>query len=99
MSQAIMVVIAFLAIIPCLVYALPILKRKVLEFPAFVKRKLWEIPPAILPLVENMMKGLLEEMEKRILEKLKDMPKDVAHAVTHVGGAAADMTKKGLSSA
>merc|ERR1711879_383528 len=99
MSQAIMVVVALLAIIPCLVYAIPLLKQKVLEFPSYVKTKLWEIPPAVLPLVESMMKGLLEEMERRILEKLKDMPKDVAHAVTHVGGAAVDMTKKGLSSA
>merc|ERR1712060_919823 len=82
--------------IPCLAYAIPILLRKIYEIPGRVKAKLWEIPPLILPLFEDMIKGLLTQMEERILEKLKDMPKDVAKAVTRVGGAATDLGAKGI---
>merc|ERR1712157_61202 len=98
-SQVITVVLVLLAVIPCLAYALPMIVRKVYEFPGYVKAKLWEIPPLILPLFENMIKGLLAQMEERILEKLKDMPKDVAKAVTRVGGAATEMGSKGLKKA
>merc|ERR1712176_1569345 len=98
-SQVITVVLVLLAVTPCLAYAIPILLRKIYEIPARVKAKLWEIPPLILPLFENMIKGLLTQMEERILEKLKDMPKDVAKAVTRVGGAATDLGAKGLKKA
>lgn len=98
-SQAIMVVLALLLLIPCLVYTLPMIKEKLFAIPGYIKRKLWEIPPLILPLFENMIKGLLHEMEQRILEKLKDLPKDVAKAVFQVGGNVVNLGKKGLSKA
>lgn len=98
-AQAIMVIIAILLVVPCLVYALPKLKEMLFAIPGKVKAKLWEIPPAILPLVESMMVGLLSQMEERILDKLAKMPRDVAHAVTHVGSAATDLGKKGFGKA
>eukprot|EP00403_Amphidinium_massartii_P015362 CAMPEP_0178410104 /NCGR_PEP_ID=MMETSP0689_2-20121128/20807_1 /TAXON_ID=160604 /ORGANISM="Amphidinium massartii, Strain CS-259" /LENGTH=202 /DNA_ID=CAMNT_0020031269 /DNA_START=9 /DNA_END=613 /DNA_ORIENTATION=+ len=75
--------------------ALPFLLKKLQEvhafylgLPQYIEEKLWErftgILPSILPMFETMMKGLLDEMEHRIIAKLKDMPKDVAYAVTHV---------------
>jgi hypothetical protein len=98
-SQIIMVVLALLLVIPCVVYALPKLKDAVVSVPSYIRRKLWEIPPLILPMFESMIKGLLHEMEQRILDKLKDMPKDVSKAVIGVGGNVKDLGKKGFSRA
>merc|ERR1711972_338049 len=63
-------------------YLLPYLFSLYWRIPAYIKRKLWEIPRQILPLIENLMAGLLHQMEQRILERLTEMPKDVAYAVT-----------------
>mmetsp|Transcript_13412 Transcript_13412/g.31513 ORF Transcript_13412/g.31513 Transcript_13412/m.31513 type:complete len:186 (-) Transcript_13412:284-841(-) len=79
-----MALLCVMTVAPCLLSWIASLWWRI---PRYIKRKLWEIPPAILPLVETMMKGLLDQMEHRIIEKLKDLPKDCAHAVTHVGGA------------
>eukprot|EP00929_Paragymnodinium_shiwhaense_P026114 TRINITY_DN15594_c0_g1_i1.p1 TRINITY_DN15594_c0_g1~~TRINITY_DN15594_c0_g1_i1.p1 ORF type:complete len:376 (-),score=57.40 TRINITY_DN15594_c0_g1_i1:482-1609(-) len=94
-AQAIMFICIILLIIPCLAYALPKIKEFIFAIPGKVKEKLWQIPPAVLPLVESMMSGLLTKMEERILAKLATMPKDVACAVTRVGSGAVDLGKKG----
>jgi len=98
-SQVIMVIMSLLLLIPCVAYALPMLKDAILSIPAYVKRKLWEIPPLILQLFETMIKGLLQEMEQRILDKLIDLPKDVSKAVVGMGGNVKDMGKKGFAHA
>merc|ERR1712137_578224 len=98
-SQVIMVVMALLLLIPCVAYALPMLKDAISSIPGYVKRKLWEIPPLILPLFETMIKGLLQEMEQRILEKLIDLPKDVSKAVVGMGGNVKDLGKRGFARA
>jgi hypothetical protein len=80
--SALLVLLVLLLIAP---FVLPYLFSLRWRIPAYIKRRLWEIPPKILPMIESMMVGLLQQMEQRIIAKLMEMPKEVAGAVT--GGA------------
>mmetsp|Transcript_30664 Transcript_30664/g.56032 ORF Transcript_30664/g.56032 Transcript_30664/m.56032 type:complete len:254 (-) Transcript_30664:26-787(-) len=80
--------------VPFVLEALSKLWGEILNLPGEIEAKLWEIPTSLLPMLESAMKRLLDEMEHRIITKLMEMPKEVAHAVTHGAHDAAKLAGK-----
>lgn len=89
MSQVVQYVLLLMILLPCFL----VFVKKIVELPAYIQQKLWEIPPLILPMIETMLMKLLLEMEHRIMEKLTNLPRDVVQASMKGLGGVKDLGK------